>query len=83
MFCLESIQSLLQQVYGQMHGGEVCHTCMGEGTHCTDLQNHETLLTSYDSTLFTSVLELCSEIQFLYNEEMKTGPRPIVLSFWD
>lgn len=41
---------------------------MGEGTHCTDLQNHETLLTSYDSTLFTSVLELCSEIQFLYNE---------------
>ncbi len=81
MFCLESIQSLLQQVYGQVHGGEVCLTCMGEEgthyTHCTDLQNHETLFTSYDSTLFTSVLELCSEIQFLYNEEMKTG----ILSF--
>jgi hypothetical protein len=30
-----------------------------------------------DSTLFTSVLELCSEIQFLDNEEMKTG----ILSF--
>ncbi len=66
-----------------MHGGEACHTCMGEGTHCTDLQNHETLLTSYDSTLFTSVLELCSEIQFLYNEEMKTGILPFRLHLQD